>query len=77
MLLRVARRAVAAIVSRVVADGRDTDHLLVALARNIRRYRDLIANTWAHNVSNARTETANTHLRVSTNAPTAITALEH
>ena len=38
MLLRVARRAVAAIVSRVVADGRDTDHLLVALARNIRRY---------------------------------------
>ena len=38
----------------------------VALARSIRRYRDLIWNTLAHNVSNARSEATNTHLRALT-----------
>jgi transposase len=38
----------------------------VALARSIRRYRDLIWNTLDHNVSNARTEATNTHLRALT-----------
>ncbi|MCB0933994.1 MAG: transposase [Mycobacterium sp.] len=38
----------------------------VALARSIRRYRDLIWNTLDHNVSNARSEATNTHLRALT-----------
>lgn len=38
----------------------------VALARSIRRYRDLIHNTLDHNVSNARSEATNTHLRALT-----------
>ena len=38
----------------------------VALARSIRRYRDLICNTLDHNVSNARSEATNTHLRALT-----------
>jgi transposase len=39
---------------------------MVALARTIRRYRDLICNTLDHNVSNARSEATNTHLRALT-----------
>jgi len=38
----------------------------VALARSIRRYRNLIWNTLDHNVSNARSEATNTHLRALT-----------
>lgn len=38
----------------------------VALARSIRRYRDLIWNTLDHNLSNARSEATNTHLRALT-----------
>jgi transposase len=38
----------------------------VALARSIRHYRDLIWNTLDHNVSNARSEATNTHLRALT-----------
>jgi len=38
----------------------------VALARSIRRYRSLILNTLDHNVSNARSEATNTHLRALT-----------
>lgn len=38
----------------------------VALARSIRRYRNLIWNTLDHNVSNARSESTNTHLRALT-----------
>ena len=38
----------------------------VALARSIRRYQDLIHNTLDHNVSNARSEATNTHLRALT-----------
>ena len=39
---------------------------MVALARTIRRYRQLIWNTLDHNVSNARSEATNTHLRALT-----------
>jgi len=39
---------------------------MVALAGSIRRYRDLIWNTLDHNVSNARSESTNTHLRALT-----------
>ncbi|KZS56333.1 hypothetical protein A4G26_17025 [Mycobacterium kansasii] len=35
----------------------------VALARSIRRHRDLICNTLDHGLSNARSEATNTHLR--------------
>jgi transposase len=38
----------------------------VALARTIRRYRDLICNTLDHGLSNARSEATNTHLRALT-----------
>jgi transposase len=38
----------------------------VALARSIRRYRDLIWNTLDHGLSNARSEATNTHLRALT-----------
>ena len=38
----------------------------VALARSIRRYRDLIHNTLDHGLSNARSEATNTHLRALT-----------
>jgi transposase len=38
----------------------------VALARSIRRYRDLICNTLDHGLSNARSEATNTHLRTLT-----------
>lgn len=38
----------------------------VALARSIRRYLDLIHNTLAHGLSNARSEATNTHLRALT-----------
>jgi transposase len=38
----------------------------VALARSIRRYRDLICNTLDHGLSNARSEATNTHLRALT-----------
>ena len=38
----------------------------VALARSIRRYRDLIWNTLHHGLSNARSEATNTHLRALT-----------
>jgi transposase len=38
----------------------------VALARTIRRYRDLVWNTLDHNMSNARSEATNTHLRALT-----------
>lgn len=38
----------------------------VALARSIRRYRDLIWNTLDHHLSNARSEATNTHLRALT-----------
>jgi len=38
----------------------------VALARRIRRYRDLIGNTLDHGLSNARSEATNTHLRALT-----------
>jgi transposase len=38
----------------------------VHLARSIRRYRDLIRNTLDHNLSNARSESTNTHLRALT-----------
>jgi transposase len=38
----------------------------VALARSIRRYRELILNTLDHNLSNARSEATNTHLRALT-----------
>lgn len=38
----------------------------VALARSIRRYRDLIWNTLDHELSNARSEATNTHLRALT-----------
>lgn len=38
----------------------------VALARSIRRYRDLIYNTLDHGLSNARSEATNTHLRALT-----------
>ncbi|UQX10665.1 transposase [Candidatus Mycobacterium methanotrophicum] len=38
----------------------------VALARTIRRYRDLIANTLDHGLSNALSEATNTHLRALT-----------
>jgi transposase len=38
----------------------------VALARSIRSYRDLIWNTLDHNLSNARSEATNTHLRTLT-----------
>lgn len=38
----------------------------VALARSIRRYRDLIGNTLDHGLSNARSEATNTHLRALT-----------
>jgi transposase len=38
----------------------------VALARSIRRYRDLIRNTLNHGLSNARSEATNTHLRALT-----------
>ena len=38
----------------------------VALARSVRRYRDLIYNTLDHNLSNARSEATNTHLRALT-----------
>jgi transposase len=38
----------------------------VALARTIRRYRDLIHNTLDHGLSNARSEATNTHLRALT-----------
>jgi transposase len=38
----------------------------VVLARSIRRYRSLILNTLDHNVSNARSEATNTHLRALT-----------
>jgi transposase len=38
----------------------------VDLARRIRRYRDLIYNTLDHGLSNARSESTNTHLRVLT-----------
>ena len=37
-----------------------------ALARSIRRYRDLIWNTLDHGLSNARSEATNTHLRALT-----------
>lgn len=39
---------------------------MATLARTIRRYRDLICNTLDHNVSNARSEATNTHLRALT-----------
>ena len=39
---------------------------IVALARSIRHYRQLIWNTLDHNVSNARSEATNTHLRALT-----------
>jgi len=38
----------------------------VALARTIRRYRNLICNTLDHGLSNARSEATNTHLRALT-----------
>lgn len=38
----------------------------VALARSIRRYRNLIHNTLNHGLSNARSEATNTHLRALT-----------
>ena len=38
----------------------------VALARSIRRYRELIHNTLDHGLSNARSEATNTHLRALT-----------
>ena len=38
----------------------------VALARSIRRYRELILNTLDHHLSNARSEATNTHLRALT-----------
>ncbi|MBY0390555.1 MAG: transposase [Mycobacterium pseudokansasii] len=38
----------------------------VALARSIRRYRDLIHNTLDHGLSNAKSEATNTHLRALT-----------
>jgi transposase len=38
----------------------------VTLARSIRRYRDLIHNTLDHGLSNARSESTNTHLRALT-----------
>ena len=38
----------------------------VALARSIRRYRDMICNTLDHGLSNARSEATNTHLRALT-----------
>lgn len=38
----------------------------VALAKTIRRYRDLIHNTLDHGLSNARSEATNTHLRALT-----------
>lgn len=38
----------------------------VVLARSIRRYRDLIWNTLDHNLSNARSEATDTHLRALT-----------
>jgi transposase len=38
----------------------------VALARSIRRFRDLIWNTLDHGLSNARSEATNTHLRALT-----------
>jgi transposase len=41
----------------------------VALARTIRRYRDLVWNTLDHNMSNARSEATNTHLRALTKRP--------
>ncbi|MGH3999164.1 MAG: ISL3 family transposase [Pseudonocardiaceae bacterium] len=39
---------------------------MVALARTIRRYRALIVNTCDHGVTNARSESTNTHLRALT-----------
>ena len=38
----------------------------VALARSIRRYRELILNTLDHHLSNARSEATNTQLRALT-----------
>ncbi|HUH70465.1 MAG TPA: transposase [Mycobacterium sp.] len=38
----------------------------VALARSIRRYRDLMCNTLDHGLSNARSEATNSHLRALT-----------